>query len=104
MKIELKNLIKLITPEFERETSFFNDLPNEVSLHLDEGIYVIDINLKDDCLDASVWIKESEYNLLSEDIDFIYNYLNDLLDYEIELTKQYYDAERYEQDREDYYI
>ena len=101
MKTELKNIIKLIEPEFETDAShFYNPLPNEVSLYLDSNNYHIDLRLKDDDLMASIWINnQNEYILSEEDIKFIYEHLDSLLDNEIALTKRYYDEEKYEQNR-----
>jgi len=101
MDTKLKNIIKIIQPEFESEDSWYNDqLPNEVSLYLDTDDYLIDLHLKDDVLQTNIWInKDEEYNLTDEDANFVYDHLNKLLDDEIELTKRYYNEEKYEQNR-----
>jgi len=100
MDIKLKNIIKIIQPEFESEDSWYNDqLPNEVSLYLDTDEHLIDLHLKDDVLHTNIWIEEEEYQLTEEDANFIYKHLNNLLDNEIELTKRYYNEEKYEQNR-----
>ncbi len=100
MDTKLKNIIKIIEPEFESEDSWYNEqLPNEVSLFLDTDEYLIDLHLKDDVLHTNIWIEEEEYQLTEEDADFIYKHLNKLLDDEIELTKRYYNEEKYEQNR-----
>lgn len=100
MDIKLKNIIKIIQPEFESEDSWYNEqLPNEVSLYLDTDEHLIDLHLKDDVLHTNIWIKEDEYQLTEEDADFIYKHLNKLLDDEIELTKRYYQEEKFEQNR-----
>jgi hypothetical protein len=100
MDSKLKNIIKIIQPEFESEDSWYNDqLPNEVSLYLDTDEHLIDLHLKDDVLHTNIWIGEEEYQLTEEDANFIYKHLNDLLDNEIELTKRYYNEEKYEQNR-----
>lgn len=100
MDVKLKNIIKIIQPEFESEDSWYNEqLPNEVSLYLDTDEYLIDLHLKDDVLHTNIWIEEEEYQLTEEDADFIYKHLNKLLDDEIELTKRYYQEEKFEQNR-----
>lgn len=100
MDIKLKNIIKIIEPEFESEDSWYNEqLPNEVSLYLDTDEHLIDLHLKDDVLHTNIWIKEDEYEVTDEDAEFIYKHLNNLLDNEIELTKRYYNEEKFEQNR-----
>jgi hypothetical protein len=100
MDSKLKNIIKIIQPEFESEDSWYNEqLPNEVSLYLDTDEHLIDLHLKDDVLHTNIWIEEEEYQLTEEDANFIYKHLNNLLDNEIELTKRYYNEEKYEQNR-----
>ena len=100
MDIKLKNIIKIIQPEFESEDSWYNEqLPNEVSLYLDTDEHLIDLHLKDDVLHTNIWIEEEEYQLTEEDANFIYKHLNNLLDNEIELTKRYYNEEKFEQNR-----
>jgi hypothetical protein len=100
MDSKLKNIIKIIQPEFESEDSWYNEqLPNEVSLYLDTDEHLIDLHLKDDVLHTNIWIGEEEYQLTEEDANFIYKHLNNLLDNEIELTKRYYNEEKYEQNR-----
>ena len=100
MDSKLKNIIKIIQPEFESEDSWYNEqLPNEVSLYLDTDEHLIDLHLKDDVLHTNIWIEEEEYQLTEEDANFIYKHLNNLLDNEIELTKRYYEEEKFEQNR-----
>jgi len=100
MDTKLKNIIKIIQPEFESEDSWYNEqLPNEVTLYLDTDEHLIDLHLKDDVLHTNIWIGEEEYQLTEEDANFIYKHLNNLLDNEIELTKRYYNEEKYEQNR-----
>ena len=100
MDNKLKNIIKIIQPEFESEDSWYNEqLPNEVSLYLDTDEHLIDLHLKDDVLHTNIWIEDEEYEVTDEDADFIYKHLNKLLDDEIELTKRYYNEEKYEQNR-----
>jgi len=100
MDSKLKNIIKIIQPEFESEDSWYNEqLPNEVTLYLDTDEHLIDLHLKDDVLHTNIWIGEEEYQLTEEGANFIYKHLNNLLDNEIELTKRYYNEEKYEQNR-----
>jgi len=100
MHTKLKNIIKIIQPEFESENSWYNEqLPNEVSLYLDTDEHLIDLHLKDDVLNTNIWIEDEEYEVTDEDAEFIYKHLNNLLDNEIELTKRYYEEEKYEQNR-----
>lgn len=100
MDTKLKNIIKIIQPEFESEDSWYNEqLPNEVSLYLDTDEHLIDLHLKDDVLNTNIWIEDEEYEVTDKDADFIYKHLNKLLDDEIELTKRYYNEEKYEQNR-----
>lgn len=100
MDTKLKNIIKIIQPEFESEDSWYNEqLPNEVSLYLDTNEHLIDLHLKDDVLHTNIWIEDEEYEVTDKDADFIYKHLNKLLDDEIELTKRYYNEEKYEQNK-----
>jgi len=100
MDTKLKNIIKIIQPEFESEDSWYNEqLPNEVSLYLDTDEHLIDLHLKDDVLHTNIWIEDEEYEVTDKDADFIYKHLNKLLDDEIELTKRYYNEEKYEQNK-----
>ena len=102
MEDKLKNIIIAIQPEFESEDSWYNkyQLPNEVSLYLDTDKCLIDLHLKDDVLHSNICINEDEqYQLTEEDANFIYDHLNKLLDDEIELTKRYYNEEKYEQNK-----
>jgi len=100
MDNKLKNIIKIIQPEFESEDSWYNEqLPNEISLYLDTDEHLIDLHLKDDVLNTNIWIEDEEYEVTDEDANFIYKHLNKLLDNEIELTKRYYNEEKYEQNR-----
>lgn len=100
MDNKLKNIIKTIQPEFESEDSWYNEqLPNEVSLYLDTDEHLVDLHLKDDVLNTNIWIEDEEYEVTDEDANFIYKHLNKLLDNEIQLTKRYYNEEKYEQNR-----
>ena len=96
-------LIETIEPSYYTTGSYQYPLPNEVTLSLDSDSYVIDLNLKEGVLKAEIWNGEDEIELTSEDVDFIYNYLNGLLEEEIDLTKRYYEEEKY-QEQTSYYI
>jgi hypothetical protein len=64
-------------------------------LYLYNNDYLIDLSLEDETLKTDVWVYDKEVKLTNEDIKFIYEHLNNLLDYQIELTKQYYEYESY---------
>tara|TARA_R110002124_G_scaffold93266_2_gene236838 strand:+ start:1017 stop:1328 length:312 start_codon:yes stop_codon:yes gene_type:complete len=102
MEDKLKNIILAIQPEFESEDSWCNkyQLPNEVGLYLDTDEHLIQLNLIDDTLHISILINNDErYQVTEEGEIFIHDHLNKLLDNEIELTKRYYNEERYEQNK-----
>ena len=46
---------------------------------------------------------EDAYDLSDADITFLCGYLSGLFEYEIQITKNYYDAERGQQDNDYYY-
>ena len=96
-------LIETIKPSYETTGSYQYPLPNEVTLFFDSSTYVIELNLKEGVLKAEIWNAEDEIELTSEDVDFIYNYLDSLLEEEIDLTKRYYEEEKY-QEQTSYYI
>ena len=96
-------LIETIEPSYETTGSYQYPLPNEVTLLLDSNSYLIELNLKEGVLKAEIWNGEDEIELTSEDVDFIYNYLDSLLEEEIDLTKRYYEEEKY-QEQTSYYI
>ena len=97
MKEEIKLAIQRIQPSYETTGSYRYPLPNEITLYSDSSSYLIDLNLKESVLNAEIWQGEEWVELNEEDIDFIYTYLNGLLEEEIELTKRYYEEERYEE-------
>ena len=97
MKEEIKLAIQSIQPSYETTVSYRYPLPNEITLYSDSSTYLIDLNLKESVLNAEIWQGEEWIELNEEDIDFIYTYLNGLLEEEIELTKRYYEEERYEE-------
>jgi hypothetical protein len=97
MNTQLKSKIKSIEPEFHTDEShFYKPLPNRVSLYLYNDDYLIDLSLEDEILRTDIWVYDKEVKLTNEDVKFIYEYLNELLDYQIELTKMYYEAEQHE--------
>ena len=97
MKEEIKLAIQSIEPSYETTSSYRYPLPNEITLYCDSSAYIVDLNLKENVLKAEVWQGVECIELNEQDIDFIYTYLNDLLEEEIELTKRYYEEERYEE-------
>ena len=97
MKEEIKLAIQRIQPSYETTGSYRYPLPNEITLYSDDSYCLIDLNLKESVLNAEIWQGEEWIELNEEDIDFIYTYLNGLLEEEIELTKRYYEEERYEE-------
>ena len=103
IKEAIQVLIETIEPSYETTGSYQYPLPNEVTLSLDSDSYVIDLNLKEGVLKAEIWNAEDEIELTDKDVDFIYNYLNGLLEEEIDLTKRYYEEEKY-QEQTSYYI
>ena len=97
MREEIKLTIQRIQPSYETTSSYQYPIPNEITLNLDSKEYNIELNLKESVLNAEIWQGEEWVELNEEDIDFIYTYLNALLEEEIELTKRYYEEERYEE-------
>jgi hypothetical protein len=70
MNAELKDLITEIEPEFSNDGSFYNSLPNGVSLYFENEKYVIDLQLKDEVLDVDIWIGEEQMEVTPIDEDF----------------------------------
>ena len=103
MKKAIKVLIETIEPSYETTGSYQYSLPNEVTLSFDSSTYVIELNLKESVLKAKIWNGEDEIELTEKDVDFIYNYLDGLLEEEIDLTKRYYEEEKYNE-QTSYYI
>jgi hypothetical protein len=103
MKKELEIIIESIKPDYDTDQRYRYPLPNEITLYLDSELHLIDLNLKEGVLNAEVWIGEDEVELTDKDVEFIYNYLDGLLAEQIDLTKRYYEEERYE-DETSYYI
>jgi len=96
MKEEIKLAIQSIQPSYETTGSYRYPLPNEITLYSKSNVY-LHLNLKESVLNAEIWQGKELIELNEEDIDFIYTYLNELLEEEIELTKRYYEEERYEE-------
>tara|TARA_R110001599_G_scaffold37726_4_gene116550 strand:+ start:349 stop:663 length:315 start_codon:yes stop_codon:yes gene_type:complete len=103
MKKAIQDIIERIQPSYDTTSSFQYPLPNEITLFFDNYTYVVDLNLKEGVLRAQVWDGEDEIELTDRDIDFIYSYLDELLAEEIDLTKRYYEEERF-LEQTSYYI
>jgi hypothetical protein len=97
MNTELKDLITEIEPEFSNDGSFYNSLPNGISLYFENEKYVIDLQLKDEVLTSEIWINEDQQEIKLSEEDFYYNLLSKLLNEETEKVKEYYEAEKYEE-------
>lgn len=104
MKEQLKDKILSIRPEYSTEGFSSNPLPNEVSIYYEGEDYTIDLFLDiNEVLRIDILEGEDAYDLSDADVTFICGYLSGLLHYEIELTKNYYEAERNEQGNYYYY-
>ena len=97
MNTELKDLITEIEPEFSNDGSFYNSLPNGVSLYFENEKYVIDLKLKDEVLDIDIWLGEEQMEVTPNDEDFFNNHLSKLLSEQRGYVKEYYEAEKYEE-------
>ena len=93
--MDLIKIIKTIEPEYKNTDQCINPLPNEVELMLDNEDYLIEVNLKEDVLKTNFWQGAEIYKASSDEIDFIYNYLEQLLLSKIEETKVYYNQNNY---------
>jgi hypothetical protein len=93
--MDLINIIKTIDPEYHNRDFSINALPNEVSLILDTKDYLIEVILKNEILQTNFWQGQEKYNASNDEINFIYNYLEQLLAEKIEETKQYYNEHNY---------
>ena len=93
--MDLIKIVKTIEPEYKNTDQCINPLPNEVELMLDNEDYLIEVNLKEDVLKTNFWQGEEIYKASSDEIDFIYNYLEQLLLSKIEETKVYYNQNNY---------
>jgi len=103
MKLELKEIIQAINPVFESDSSFNFPLPNEVSLYLYNKDWSVDLKLKQGVLNTEIYKGEDLIDINKESINFIFDYLDGLLENEIDLTKEYYSNERYNEET-NYYI
>jgi len=97
MNTELKDLITEIEPEFSNNGSFYNAMPNGISLYFENDKYLIDLKLKDEVLTSEIWIDEEQTEIRLSEEDFYYNLLSKLLNEEIENVKECYEAEKYEE-------
>ena len=93
--MDLIKIVKTIEPDYKNTDQCINPLPNEVELTLDNEDYLIELNLKDDVLKTNFWQGVEQYKASDDDIDFIYNYLEQLLSNKIEETKVYYNEHNY---------
>jgi hypothetical protein len=93
--MDLIKIVKTIEPEYKNTDQFINPLPNEVELQLDNEDYLIEVSLKEGVLKTNFWQGEEKYNASDDDINYIYNYLEQLLAEKIEETKQYYNEYNY---------
>ncbi len=104
MKEQLKDKILSIRPEYSTEGFSSNPLPNEVSIYYEGEDYTIDLFLDiNEVLRIEILEGEDVYDLSDADVTFLCGYLSGLLEYQIEITKNYYEAERGEQDNYYYY-
>jgi len=93
--MDLIKVIKTIEPEYKNTDQCINALPNEVELQLDNEDYLIEVSLKEGVLETNFWQGEEKYNASDDDINYIYNYLEQLLTDKIEETKEYYNQHNY---------
>ena len=93
--MDLIKILKTIEPEYKNTDQCINPLPNEVELLLDNEDYLIEVNLKEDVLKTNFWQGVEQYKASSDEIDFIYNHLEQLLLKKIEETKKYYNEHNY---------
>ena len=93
--MDLIKIVKTIEPDYKNTDQCINPLPNEVELTLDNEDYLIELNLKDDVLKTNFWQGVEQYKASDDDIDYIYNYLEQLLTNKIEETKVYYNEHNY---------
>ena len=93
--MDLIKIVKTIEPEYKNTDQCINALPNEVELQLDNEDYLIEVNLKEGVLETNFWQGEEKYNASDDEINYIYNHLEQLLAEKIEETKVYYNAHNY---------
>ena len=92
------NLIKIVEgleAEYFNSDQFVNPLPNEVQVQQDNKKHLIDITFKDEVLKTNIWNGEEQYYPTEKEVNYIYNYLQTLLVYEIDRTKKYYQENEY---------
>jgi hypothetical protein len=93
--MELIKLINTIDPEYFNRDFCINSLPNEVTLISDTEQYLIEVSLKNEILETNFYQGEEIYKASDDEIDYIYNYLEQLLADKIEETKKYYNEHNY---------
>ena len=93
--MDLIKIVKTIEQEYKNRDQCINHLPNEVELQLDNEDYLIEVSLKEGVLETNFWQGEEKYNASDDDINYIYNYLEQLLTDKIEETKVYYNEHNY---------
>ena len=104
MKDQLRDKILSIRPQYSTEGFSSNPLPNEVSIYYEGEDFTIDLFLDiNEVLRIEILEGEDIYDLSDADVTFLCGYLSGLLEYEIQITKNYYDAERGQQDNYYYY-
>jgi len=104
MKDQLRDKILSIRPQYSTEGFSSNPLPNEVSIYYEGEDFTIDLFLDiNEVLRIQILEGEDFYDLSDADVTFLCGYLSGLLEYEIQITKNYYDAERGQQDNYYYY-
>jgi len=104
MKDQLRDKILSIRPEYSTEGFSSNPLPNEVSIYYEGEDFTIDLFLDiNEVLRIEILEGEDIYDLSDADVTFLCGYLSGLLEYEIQITKNYYEAERGQQDNYYYY-
>ena len=104
MKDQLRDKILSIRPQYSTEGFSSNPLPNEVSIYYEGEDFTIDLFLDiNEVLRIEILEGEDFYDLSDADVTFLCGYLSGLLEYEIQITKNYYDAERGQQDNYYYY-
>jgi len=104
MKDQLRDKILSIRPQYSTEGFSSNPLPNEVSIYYEGEDFTIDLFLDiNEVLRIQILEGEDFYDLSDADVTFLCGYLSGLLEYEIQITKNYYEAERGQQDNYYYY-
>jgi len=99
MENHIKLAIEAIEPSYDTNSSYHYPIPNEITLSIYSGRCSIDINLKGELLSVEVFNEDVWVDMTEQDIEYLYKYTNGLLEEEIELTKRYYEEERYEEQK-----